>query len=172
MNILPIHEHIFEVRGKKVMLDFDLAALYDMETKALKQAVRRNMERFPEDFMFQLTENEWNKILRSQFVTLEKPGKGKYPKYLPFAFTEHGVAMLASVLNSSKAIQVNISIIRAFIALREFALSFKELADRILEMEKKYDKQFKDVYEALNYLMEEKQEAIDFKERPRIGFRK
>lgn len=91
MKVLPIHEHIFEIRGKKVMLDFDLATLYEMETKVLKQAVRRNLDRFPEDFMFQLSENEWNKVLRSQIVTLENPGKGKYPKYLPFAFTGHNV---------------------------------------------------------------------------------
>jgi len=104
-------------------------------------------------------------------VTLENPGKGKYPKYLPFAFTEHGVAMLASVLNSSKAIQVNISIIRAFIALREFALNFKELSEKILEMEEKYDTHFKDVYEALNYLMNEKEEEKQDKERVRIGFK-
>ncbi len=90
MKVLQIHEHIFEIRGKKVMLDFDLAELYEMETKVLKQAVRRNLDRFPEDFMFQLTENEWNKVLRSQFVTL-KTGSGKQPKYLPLAFTEHNV---------------------------------------------------------------------------------
>ena len=172
MQILPIHQKILEIRGKKVMLDFDLAEMYEIETKVLKQAVRRNLDRFPEDFMFQLTHNEWNKILRSQFVTLENPGKGKYPKYLPFAFTEHGVAMLASILNSAKAIQVNISIIRAFIALREFALNFKELAEKIMEMEKKYDKHFKDVYEALDYLIQEKNSEIDFNERTRIGFKK
>ena len=170
MQLLPLHNKILELRGKKIMLDFDLAALYEMETKVLKQAVRRNLERFPEDFMFQITENEWNELLRSQFVTL-KTGSGKQPKYLPFAFTEHGVAMLASVLNSSKAIQVNISIIRAFIALREFALNFKELSEKILEMEEKYDMYFKDVYEALNYLMNEKELEKQDKERVRIGFK-
>lgn len=172
MQLLPIHQKILEIRGKKVMLDFDLAEMYEMETKVLKQSVRRNLDRFPEDFMFQLSQNEWNNILRSQFVTLENPGKGKYPKYLPFAFTEHGVAMLASVLNSQKAIQVNISIIRAFIALREFALNFKELSEKIMEMEKKYNKQFSDVYEALDYLMEEKKIEVEQRERPRIGFKK
>jgi hypothetical protein len=136
----------------------------------LKQAVRRNLERFPEDFMFQLSEKEWNTILRSQFASL-KTGSGRQPKYLPFAFTEHGVAMLASVLNSSKAIQVNISIIRAFIALREFALNFKELSDKILEMEKQFNMQFVDVFEALDYLMEEKKIEVEQKERPRIGFK-
>lgn len=111
------------------------------------------------------------KFLRTQFASL-KTGSGKQPKYLPYAFTEHGVAMLASVLNSPKAIQVNISIIRAFISLREFAFNFKELADKIMEMEKKYDKQFADVYEALNYLMQEKQNEIEFNEQQRIGFKK
>ena len=144
--------------------------MYEMETKVLKQAVRRNLERFPEDFMFQLSEKEWNTLLRSQFASL-KTGSGRQPKYLPFAFTEHGVAMLASVLNSSKAIQVNISIIRAFIALREFALNFKELSDKILEMEKQFNMQFVDVFEALDYLMEEKKIEVEQKERPRIGFK-
>jgi hypothetical protein len=122
--------------------------------------------------MFQLTENEWNVIQRSQIVTFENPGKGKYPKYLPFAFTEHGVAMLASVLNSSKAIQVNISIIRTFIELREFAINFKELSEKIVEMEMKYNKQFRDVYEAINFLMEEKEMEKEQKERVKIGFKK
>jgi len=141
-----------------------------METKRLKEAVKRNNELFPDDFMFQLSEKEWNTILRSQFASL-KTGSGRQPKYLPFAFTEHGVAMLASVLNSSKAIQVNISIIRAFIALREFALNFKELSDKILEMEKQFNMQFVDVFEALDYLMEEKKIEVEQKERPRIGFK-
>ena len=144
--------------------------MYEMETKVLKQAVRRNLERLPEDFIFQLSEKEWNTILRSQFASL-KTGSGRQPKYLPFAFTEHGVAMLASVLNSSKAIQVNISIIRAFIALREFALNFKELSDKIVEMEKQFNTQFADVFEALDYLMEEKKIEVEQKERPRIGFK-
>lgn len=171
MQQLSLQNKIFEIRGKKVMLDFDLAEMYEMETKHLKQSVRRNLDRFPKDFMFQLTANEWNMILRSQFVTL-KTGSGKQPKYLPSAFTEHGVAMLASVLNSTKAIQVNISIIRAFIALREFALNFKELAEKITEIETKYNKSFSDVYEALNYLMAEKEIEKQNKERVRIGFKK
>jgi hypothetical protein len=171
MQLLPIHQKILEVRGKKVMLDFDLAEMYEIETKRLKEAVKRNFDRFPPDFMFQLTDKEWNVVLRTQFASL-KTGSGKQPKYLPFAFTEHGVAMLASVLNSSKAIQVNISIIRAFIALRELALNFKELSEKIMEVEKKYNKQFADVYEALDYLMEEKKTEVEQRERTRIGFKK
>ena len=152
------------------MPDFDLANLYGMETRVLKQAVRRNIDRFPEDFMFQLNENEWNMLLRSQFVTL-KMGSGKQPKYLPFAITEHGVAMLASVLNSPKAIQLNIAIIRAFIVLRALALNYKELSDKLRELEQKYNQQFSDVYEALQYLMEEKEQTVAQRERRRIGFK-
>ncbi len=170
METLTIHKHIFEVRGKKIMLDFDLAGMYGIETKRLKEAVKRNLIRFPEDFMFQLTENEWNKILRTHFATL-KTGSGKQPKYLPFAFTEHGIAMLASVLNSPKAIQLNITIIRAFIALRTYALNYKELSDKLRELELKYDRQFSDVYEALQYLIGEKQQSEAQQERRKIGFK-
>ncbi|MFN8236594.1 MAG: ORF6N domain-containing protein [Chitinophagales bacterium] len=170
MEALTIHKHIFEVRGKKIMLDFDLADMYGIETKRLKEAVKRNLIRFPEDFMFQLTENEWNKILRTHFATL-KTGSGKQPKYLPFAFTEHGIAMLASVLNSPKAIQLNITIIRAFIALRTYALNYKELSDKLRELELKYDRQFSDVYEALQYLIGEKQQSEAQQERRKIGFK-
>lgn len=122
MNELqPIQNKIYEIRGQRVMLDFDLAAMYQVETKVLKQAVRRNSQRFPEDFMFELTQEEYNTLivrLRSQIVTLE-PGRGKYPKYAPFAFTEQGVAMLSSVLRSETAIQVNIAVMRAFVAIRQ-----------------------------------------------------
>lgn len=122
MNELqPIQNKIYEIRGQRVMLDFDLAAMYQVETKVLKQAVRRNSQRFPEDFMFELTQEEYNALivrLRSQIVTLE-PGRGKYPKYAPFAFTEQGVAMLSSVLRSETAIQVNIAVMRAFVAIRQ-----------------------------------------------------
>ncbi len=105
MELQIIQTKIFKIRGQMVMLDFDLAELYEVPNKALKQAVRRNMERFPMDFMFELTREEYN-VLRSQFVTLE-PGKGRFSKYLPFAFTEHGVAMLSGLLNSPKAIGIN-----------------------------------------------------------------
>ena len=151
------------------MLDFDLAELYGVETKALNQAVKRNKGRFPTDFMFQLTKDERDS-LRSQFVTLEN-GRGKYPKYLPFAFTEHGVTMLASVLRSEKAVKMNIAIVRAFIALREMAMNYKELAGKIEEMEKKYNKQFSNIYEVLQVLMEEKQHRDNFESRERIGFK-
>ena len=128
MEIQNIQRKIYEIRGHKVMLDFALAVLYETETKVLKQAVRRNMQRFPSDFLFELTKNEYQ-VLRSQIVTLE-PGKGRYSKYLPFAFTEQGVAMLASILNSQKAIEVNISIVRAFVFIRQYVMSHKDLTNQ------------------------------------------
>jgi hypothetical protein len=121
MEVIHIKNSILEIRGHKVMLDMDLAKLYDVETKALKQAVRRNSNRFPEDFMFQLTKEEWV-VLRSQSVTFEG-GKGNHPKYLPFAFTEQGVAMLSAILNSQRAIQASIQIMRAFVMIRQWAIT-------------------------------------------------
>ena len=168
MQLQKIETKIYEVRGNKVMLDFDLAELYDVETKRLKEAVRRNIDRFPDDFMFELTRNEYN-ILRTQIATLEK-GKGKYSKFNPFAFTEQGVAMLSTVLKSTKAIQINISIMRAFVLIRQFALTNKELAEKLKELETKYDRQFKDVYEAINYLLKKDQQETEQKQRKRIGF--
>ncbi len=171
MKLQTIQTKIYEVRGQKVMLDFDLAELYETETRVLKQSVKRNIDRFPADFMFELTREECNS-LRSQIVTLESiHGKGKYSKYLPFAFTAQGVAMLASVLKSTKAFQVNIQIVRAFVFIRQYALSHKDLTEKFKELETKYNKQFKDVYEAINYLMQKDKQLETFKERKKIGFR-
>ena len=119
--------------------------------------------------MFELSQEEWDS-LRSQIVTLEN-GRGKHPKYLPKAFTEHGVTMLASILRSEKAVKMNIAIVRAFIALREMAMHYKELAQKIAEMEKTYNRQFSNVYEVLQALLEEKQKRDNFKDRKRIGFK-
>jgi ORF6N domain len=130
MEIEVIQNKIYDIRGFKVMLDFDLALLYNVEKKVFKQSVRRNINRFPEDFMFELTEIEFNS-LRSQIVTSNRGGV----RYMPFAFTEQGIAMLSSVLNSEKAIAVNIAIIRAFVTFRQFTLSYNELKDRIVEIE-------------------------------------
>lgn len=172
MNLQPIQNKIYEIRGQKVMLDFDLAELYEVETRVLKQAVRRNMDVFPDDFMLQLTKEEW-KLLTSQIVMFEKgQGKGKYPKHLPFAFTEHGVTMLASVLKSEKARKASVAIVRAFIALRHFVLNYKELTEKLKELESRTNKQFKDVYEALNYLLQKDKHENEHNERKRIGFRK
>lgn len=164
-----IQTKIYEVRGQKVMLDFDLAELYETETKRLKEAVKRNSKRFPSDFMFELTKDEYD-FLRSQIATLEK-GRGKHLKYLPFAFTEQGVAMLSGILNSDKAIDVNIAIMRAFIALKQFALTNTELNNKLKELESTYNKQFKDVYEAINYLLQKDKLETSQKERKQIGYK-
>ena len=133
MDLQIIQNKIYEIRGCRVMLDSDLAALYQVETKALKQAVKRNIERFPSDFMFELTKEEVE-CLRSQIVTLEIDGRGKYPKYPPFAFTEMGVAMLSSVLRSGSAIQVNIAIMRAFVAMRNYLTQASQHSAELAEM--------------------------------------
>ncbi|MBC9797024.1 ORF6N domain-containing protein [Sinomicrobium weinanense] len=171
MHLQTIQDRIYDIRGQKVMLDFDLARLYETETRTLKQAVRRNIDRFPDDFMFELTQEEYNS-LRSQVVTLKNTGRGKHSKYLPFAFTEQGVAMLSSVLSSSKAIEINIQIVRAFVFLRQYALSHKDITDKLQELESKYDQQFKDVYEAINYLLEKDHRETTQKERQRIGYKR
>ena len=169
MQLLVIQKKIHEIRGQKVMLDYDLAELYEVETKRLKEAVRRNIDRFPIDFMFELTRDEYN-FLRTQFASLET-GRGKYSKFNSFAFTEQGVAMLASVLNSPKAIQVNIQIVRAFVFVRQYALTHKDLTDKLKELESSYNRQFKDIYDALNYLLKKDKQETEQKERKRIGFK-
>ena len=168
MQLQLIQKKIFEIRGQKVMLDFDLADLYEVGTKVLNQAVKRNMERFPERFMFRLTVKEWKNI-RSQIVTASLQSKRNI-RATPFVFSEHGVTMLASVLRSKKAVNMNIAIVEAFIALKEFALTYKELAEKIRKVERKNSKQFSDVYKALKYLMDEKQNGDNWKKRKQIGF--
>ena len=152
---------IYFLRGEKVLLDSDLSALYQIETKRLKEAVRRNLSRFPMDFMFQLSEEEVEN-LRSQIAS-SSWGGSRYP---PFAFTEQGVAMLSSVLNSERAIEVNITIMRTFVALRKWMQSNKELETKIRQLEGKYDQQFKVVFEAIRQLIQQ-----DTKESSPIGFK-
>ncbi len=159
-----IERAILLVRGHKVMLDRDLASLYGVETKTLNQAVRRNSDRFPEDFMFQLTWEE-AEFLRSQSVSLkpEEDGssrsqsvtlkRGQNPKYRPYAFTEQGVAMLSSVLRSPRAVAVNVEIMRAFVRLRQMLASHVDLARKLDALEKKYDAQFSIVFDAIRRLM-------------------
>lgn len=163
MTVDTIHTKIHTVRGKQVMLDSDLAMLYSVETRVLKQAVRRNIERFPEDFMFELSEKEIQ-LMVSQIVI---PSKSYFGGAKPFAFTEQGVAMLSSVLRSQTAIRVNIQIMRVFVSIRQFALNHDELAERLKELETKFNKQFEDVFEALNYLV--KLETTKT-ERKKIGY--
>jgi phage regulator Rha-like protein len=152
VNLVPverIERAIIVVRGEKVMLDSELAEIYGVETKALNQAVKRNASRFPTDFMFQLTFEEWES-LRSQSVTLKR---GEHRKYLPNAFTEHGALMLANVLNSERAAQTSVMVVRAFVRLRQLLSSNAELARKLESLEKKYDAQFKVVFDAIRQLM-------------------
>lgn len=192
-----IIKRIFFLRGKKVMFDSDLAEMYGVETRVLNQAVKRNKERFPADFMFQLSLGEtrlFAERLRSQIVTLNDAGKKnslrsqsvtssidyaqsmrsqfviaskRNIRYTPYVFTEQGVAMLSSVLKSKRAIQVNIHIMRVFTELREMLLTHKDLREKIEKMERKYDKQFRVVFEAIRQLLDHSDKAEDFE---RIGF--
>ncbi len=149
------------------MLDFDLAELYGVETKVLKQQVRRNIDRFPEDFLFELTKEEWNS-LRSQFVTLEIEGRGKYPKYLPFAFTEQGVAMLSSVLRSKQAIDMNIQIMRIFVSMRRMIATNEEILEKLEKLEAEnaeQNVQIAVIYETIKELIEPQ-----YKNRKQIGY--
>jgi len=168
MQLQVIQTKIYEVRGQKVMLDYDIAELYEVETRILKQAVKRNIDIFPQDFMFQITSKEWQDM-SSQFVMTSL---SKRPKTaLPLVFTEHGVTMLANVLKSKKARQTSIAIVRAFIALKQFALTNTELNNKLKELEKTYSKQFKDVYEAINYLLQKDKQDTSQKERKQIGYK-
>ncbi len=147
-----IAQKIYFIRGKKVMLDSDLAELYQVPVKRLNEQVRRNIDRFPADFAFQVTETEWE-ILRSQIATLNNGGRGEHRKYLPYVFTEQGVAMLSGVLHSPRAIQVNLEIMRTFVKLRTLIESNRELSLKIEQLEQKYDADFKVVFDALRELM-------------------
>ncbi|MCX6644778.1 MAG: ORF6N domain-containing protein [bacterium] len=163
VSIARIENLIYFFRGQKVMLDSDLAELYEVETGVLMQAVRRNIGRFPEDFMFQLLEEEWE-FLISQIV-ISKKGRGGRRKR-PHVFTEQGVAMLSSVLKSERAVKVNIEIMRAFVRLRMLIASHAELAKRLTELEKKYDGQFGVIFQAIREMVKQ-----PGKEQRRIGFR-
>ena len=167
MQLEKIQTKIYEIRGQKVMLDLDLAELYETETKYLKRTVKANSRRFPLDFMFQLNKSEWE-VLRLQIETSK--GRGG-TRYLPYAFTEQGVAMLSGILNSEIAIDVNIAIMRAFVFMRQYALTHKDLIEKLQELENKYDQQFKDVYEAISFLLQKDNQETEQKQRKRIGFK-
>lgn len=186
MELELIQNRIFTVRGHRVMLDFHLAEMYEVLTKNLNLAVKRNARRFPSDFMFQLSKDEWDSIMRLQNETAStlrlqnetldtekslrlqiETSKGRGgTRYLPYAFTEQGLAMLSGILNSDKAIDVNVAIMRAFVMLRKMALQHKDIIDRIDLLESKYDEQFVEVFQALKYLLEPPQP-----EREPIGFK-
>ncbi len=184
--IRTIQNRIYEVRGERVMLDFDLAALYEVPTKVLNQAVKRNSKRFPKDFMFQLTAEDYELIRfqvealdssnssRSQIVTL-KTGRGHNLKYLPYAFTEQGVAMLSGILNSDKAIQMNIAIMRAFVEIRKILLKESDLKEQLRELKERigeHDVQLSQIYDAMENMLDEKAAERKWDERDRIGFMK
>jgi hypothetical protein len=170
MELELIKNSILEIRGKKVILDMDLAKNYEVETRVLKQAVRRNIDRFPEDFMFTLTKEEWN-TLRSQIVMF-KNGQGNFPKYLPFAFTEQGVAMLSAVLNSQSAIKTSIQIMRAFVMMRQWAMNYQELAERLDELEKLHGQRFDDIEQVLKYLIQKDNQNAQQTQRKQVGYNK
>ena len=183
MQIVTIQNKIYEVNRIKVMLDFDLAELYEVETRVLNQAIKRNIESFPEDFMFRLTKEQWEGLSLSSAFTLmssqivmtstQTLRSSKRPKAsLPYAFTEHGVTMLASVLRSSKARKTNIAIVRAFVALRRTMLNIENFQSQIKDLEMKYDSQFDDVFEAIQFLMTENKEIAAQNERTKIGYKK
>ena len=165
LTVNKIENKIFQIRGRRVMIDEDLAMLYGVESKQLKRQVRRNIERFPGDFMFELTRKEYKDFLRRQFGALKR---GRHSKYLPYVFTEQGVAMLSSVLNSKRAIRVNIQIMRAFVNLRRVALTYTGLKRKIETMENKYDAEFKIVFKAIKQLLAP---ALPAKKRVIRGFR-
>ena len=156
-----IENKILLIKGKKVMLDIDLAELYQVKTKVLNQAVKRNLRRFPKDFMFQLTREEKEEVV----TNCDHLSNLRFSRVLPYSFTEQGVAMLSSVLNSERAVNVNIQIMRTFTKLREMIESSKELKLKIEDLEKKYDKQFQIVFDAIKYLIEP-----EIKPKRKIGF--
>jgi phage regulator Rha-like protein len=185
--IQSIQNRIYEIRGERVMLDKDLAALYETETKALNLAVKRNIKRFPKDFMFQLTKEEFED-LRFQIETLEKnqkplrlqnetlkTGRGQHSKYMPYAFTEQGVAMLSGILNSDKAINMNIAIMRAFVEVRKVLLMQTDLKEQLREIKERlgeHDVQLNQIYDAMENLLDEKAAQRKWDARERIGFKK
>jgi phage regulator Rha-like protein len=174
MKLQIIQHKIYEVKGHKIMLDFDLAALYEVETRVLNQAIKRNLDSFPKDFMFRLTTKEWMRISKnnsSQIVMSSGKHRGK--AYAPYAFTEHGVAMLASVLKSAKARKMNISIVRAFIALRKSATLFSNIKEQLNELRERvgeHDTQLSQIYDSIENLLDEKIEEKKWTDRERIGF--
>lgn len=167
MDLQIIQNKIFEVRGCRVMLDYHLAELYQVETRALKQAVKRNIERFPSDFMFVLTQEEANLLLSIGVSQNVIPPAYNFGVAMPMAFSEQGVAMLSSVLRSKVAIEVNISIMRAFVLMRQMAIGYEELSRRIEELEVSTDAQFNELYQALTQLLSQSKQQ---KERRPVGF--
>jgi hypothetical protein len=165
MELELIKNSILDIRGKRVILDYELAKLYEVETKYLKRTVRNNLVRFPTDFMFELTSEEWND-LRCKNSTSSWGGQ----RYPPFAFTEQGVAMLSGLLNSKTAIYINISIMRAFVLMRQWALEYQDLQEKLTDLEKRFGQKFTDIEQVLNYLIQKDQKQVQQGSRKKIGF--
>ena len=168
MEIELIRNSIHEIRGTKVILDFELAKLYEVETRALKQAVRRNYDRFPGDFLFELSTDEMQNMVSQNVI----PSLKYFGGATVYAFTEQGVAMLSSVLRSKKAIQINISIMRAFVMMRQWALNHQELGARLDALEQQYGQKFSDIEQVLNFLIQKDKKTLTQQQRERIGFKK
>lgn len=168
MELELIKNSIHEIRGKKVMLDMDLAKIYQVETRALKQAVRRNIDRFPQDFLFQLTEIEMQNLVSQNVIPHIKYFGGT----APFVFTEQGVAMLSSILKSKKAIQMNIAIMRAFVMIRQWALTYQELSEKLTALEKQHQQKFKDIDQVLTYLLQKDHSNTQQATREQVGYKK
>lgn len=165
MELQIIQNRIYQIRGLNVMLDFDLAEMYNVQTKRLKEQVRRNIERFPSDFMFELTKTEWIELVA---ICDRLPENLKHSTVPPFAFTQEGVAMLSGVLRSPTAIEVNISIMRAFVALRQYALGYSEMNQKLETFMLETNMQFNEIYQALTELASQKEE--ENKPRKKIGY--
>lgn len=168
MQLNEVQHKIHTIRKEKVILDFDLAKMYGVETRVLKQAVRRNIDRFPEDFMFKVDKEEWKKVITD---CDNLPENIKYSPSTPFAFTEQGVAMLSSVLKSKKAIHVNIAIIRAFVMLRQHLAHYKDLKEQVDILEKEMNIKFEDINQALNFLLQKDEKLEEQNSRKKIGYK-
>ena len=167
MELELIKNSILEIRGKRVILDYELAKLYKVETRVLKQAVRRNIERFPLDFMMVLSPEEMQNMVSQNVI----PSLQYFGGAQVYAFTEQGVAMLSSVLRSKNAIQINISIMRAFVLMRQWALNYQELQEKLTDLEKRFGQKFTDIEQVLNYLIQKDKKKPTQQQRERIGFK-
>jgi hypothetical protein len=165
MELTTIKNSIHEIRGKRVILDYELAKMYEVETKYLKRTVRNHLKRFPSDFMFELSHDEWNDM-RCKNNTSSWGGQ----RYLPFAFTEQGVAMLSGLLNSDLAIEMNISIMRAFVMMRQWSLNYQELAERLEELERSHGQRFDGIEQVLNYFIQKAKQSAQQNQRKQVGY--
>lgn len=168
MELTTIKNSIHEIRGKRVILDYELAKMYEVETRVLKQAVRRNLDRFPEDFMFELSLDEMKNLVSQNVI----PSLKYFGGAQVYAFSEQGIAMLSSVLKSKLAIQINISIMRAFVMMRQWAFNYHELAERLEELERSHGQRFDDIEQVLNYFKQKDKQSAQQRQRKQVGYKK